>query len=178
MTNTFITIADGQQLQLAQFGPAPTTTTVASSSPVQLVYVLDSDIWLLSLVTNVTLRVTNDGAVGSTFDWAASATAARAPHAYGSRIGGMASAGFGSEILNGVCDWAYEEEVFSQSSAIWWAPDATSFLFLKFKQVPETNIHIKPHTLDSAVNDGIESKWDRNTSSDRSRCLLMSFDVM
>jgi dipeptidyl aminopeptidase len=33
--------------------------------------------------------------------------------------------------FNGVADWVYEEEVFANDVALWWAPDGKSFAFLK-----------------------------------------------
>lgn len=36
-----------------------------------------------------------------------------------------------SEVFNGIPDWVYEEEVYQDNSAIWWAPDSTSLVFLK-----------------------------------------------
>jgi len=32
----------------------------------------------------------------------------------------VTSDGAVNQIINGVCDWAYEEEVFSRTSALWW----------------------------------------------------------
>lgn len=37
----------------------------------------------------------------------------------------------GSDTFNGVPDWVYEEEIYQDNSAIWWAPDSTSLVFLK-----------------------------------------------
>lgn len=39
----------------------------------------------------------------------------------------------GSEsIYNGICDWVYEEEVFSQKRAIWFAPDGSQLAYAHF----------------------------------------------
>ncbi|KAI8454775.1 dipeptidyl peptidase IV N-terminal region-domain-containing protein [Phakopsora pachyrhizi] len=35
-----------------------------------------------------------------------------------------------STIFNGVCDWVYEEEVFSDSTALWWSPDSRKIVWL------------------------------------------------
>ena len=37
-------------------------------------------------------------------------------------------------VCNGVMDWAYEEEVASATSALWWAPDGDTIAFLRFNQ--------------------------------------------
>lgn len=37
----------------------------------------------------------------------------------------------GNDIFNGVPDWVYEEEIYQDNSAIWWAPDSSSLAFLK-----------------------------------------------
>lgn len=57
-----------------------------------------------------------------------------------------------SQIRNGVCDWVYEEEVFSTKEALWFSPDASEIAFIKFDDtlVPKINIPIygKPGDID------------------------------
>jgi len=42
--------------------------------------------------------------------------------------------GLDNSVINGVCDWAYEEEVFGGTGAIYWAPDAQNLAFLRFQE--------------------------------------------
>ena len=37
-----------------------------------------------------------------------------------------------ADIFNAKTDWIYEEEVFADDEAIWWAPDDSKFMFAKF----------------------------------------------
>ncbi|GAA5838296.1 hypothetical protein JCM11251_003456 [Rhodosporidiobolus azoricus] len=39
----------------------------------------------------------------------------------------------GEDTFNGVCDWVYEEEVFSSSSAVWFSPSSSHLAFLSFR---------------------------------------------
>ncbi|KAF7668818.1 hypothetical protein LDENG_00285840 [Lucifuga dentata] len=43
-----------------------------------------------------------------------------------------------NEILNGVPDWVYEEEVFSSNEAMWWS---TTGKFLAYVEINDTNVH-------------------------------------
>ncbi|KAI8613283.1 dipeptidyl peptidase IV N-terminal region-domain-containing protein [Chytriomyces sp. MP71] len=36
------------------------------------------------------------------------------------------------DILNGLADWVYEEEVYASNQAVWFSPDATKLAYLKF----------------------------------------------
>lgn len=57
-----------------------------------------------------------------------------------------------SQIRNGVCDWVYEEEVFSTKEALWFSPDGSEIAFIKFDDtlVEKINIPIygKPGDID------------------------------
>ncbi|KNE96155.1 hypothetical protein PSTG_10573 [Puccinia striiformis f. sp. tritici PST-78] len=37
-------------------------------------------------------------------------------------------------IFNGICDWVYEEEVFSASEALWWSPDSNKLVWLSLDE--------------------------------------------
>jgi hypothetical protein len=39
--------------------------------------------------------------------------------------------GLVGSILNGVQGWLYEEEVFEDTKAIWWAPDSSKVAFIR-----------------------------------------------
>lgn len=39
-------------------------------------------------------------------------------------------------IINGIPDWVYEEEVFQKNNALWWAPDSRGIAFLKTDDTP------------------------------------------
>ncbi|XP_068560103.1 dipeptidyl peptidase 4 [Cebidichthys violaceus] len=43
-----------------------------------------------------------------------------------------------NEILNGIPDWVYEEEVFASNGAIWWS---TTGKFLAYAEFNDTNVH-------------------------------------
>ncbi|GAA5991505.1 hypothetical protein JCM11641_001188 [Rhodosporidiobolus odoratus] len=40
----------------------------------------------------------------------------------------------GADRFNGVCDWVYEEEVFSDSRALWFSPTSSHIAFLSFNE--------------------------------------------
>lgn len=42
--------------------------------------------------------------------------------------------GGNSTIFHAVPDWVYEEEVFSSNSALWWSPDSSKLVFLRFDE--------------------------------------------
>jgi hypothetical protein len=37
-------------------------------------------------------------------------------------------------VINGIADWVYEEEVFGSHSALWFSPDGTKIAYLKFDE--------------------------------------------
>lgn len=45
--------------------------------------------------------------------------------------------GLRNHVINGVCDWVYEEEVLGTTTASWWSPDGKYLSFLRFE---ETNV--------------------------------------
>uniref|UniRef100_A0A7N4PL38 Dipeptidyl peptidase 4 n=1 Tax=Sarcophilus harrisii TaxID=9305 RepID=A0A7N4PL38_SARHA len=49
-----------------------------------------------------------------------------------------------SVIFNGITDWVYEEEVFSDYSALWWSPDGT---FLAYAQFNDTKVPIMEYSF-------------------------------
>ncbi|XP_074159383.1 dipeptidyl peptidase 4 [Sminthopsis crassicaudata] len=49
-----------------------------------------------------------------------------------------------SVIFNGITDWIYEEEVFSDYSALWWSPDGT---FLAYAQFNDTEVPIMEYSF-------------------------------
>ena len=56
-----------------------------------------------------------------------------------------------NRIINGVCDWAYEEEVYGRSGVVWFSPSGRSVAFLKFNEsaVPEYSfpLYSLPHNV-------------------------------
>lgn len=40
--------------------------------------------------------------------------------------------GNGQSVYNGICDWVYEEEVFSTKTAVWISPDNTKLAYIQF----------------------------------------------
>ncbi|KAI9303710.1 dipeptidyl peptidase IV N-terminal region-domain-containing protein [Cunninghamella echinulata] len=51
-------------------------------------------------------------------------------------------------IFNGIPDWVYEEEVFSQSYSLWWSPDATHLAYLRLDETEVPELHIPFYTLE------------------------------
>ncbi|KAI9345032.1 dipeptidyl peptidase IV N-terminal region-domain-containing protein, partial [Obelidium mucronatum] len=51
------------------------------------------------------------------------------------------------EIMNGVADWVYEEEVLSSNVAMWFSPDGTKLAYLKFddSKVPSYKVQLFFH---------------------------------
>ncbi|XP_072468257.1 dipeptidyl peptidase 4 [Notamacropus eugenii] len=47
-------------------------------------------------------------------------------------------------IFNGITDWVYEEEIFSDYSALWWSPDGT---FLAYAQFNDTKVPIMQYSF-------------------------------
>jgi dipeptidyl-peptidase-4 len=42
----------------------------------------------------------------------------------------------GRSVVNGVQSWVYEEEVYSEMSALWWSPDGKRLAYLHFNETP------------------------------------------
>lgn len=47
-----------------------------------------------------------------------------------------------ANIYNGICDWVYEEEVFSQKTAVWISPDNRKLAYIQFDDTPVNHIAI------------------------------------
>ncbi|CAG0895799.1 unnamed protein product [Darwinula stevensoni] len=55
-------------------------------------------------------------------------------------------------IFNGIADWVYEEEVFGDSSAVWWSGDSSKFAYLSFddRRVPVMEYAVyRPYSVDN-----------------------------
>ncbi len=49
----------------------------------------------------------------------------------------------GGDILNGVADWVYEEEIFNRDGkAFWWSPDGKQLAFMRFDDSPVKKFNI------------------------------------
>ena len=44
-------------------------------------------------------------------------------------------------IFNGVCDWVYEEEVISDTRALWFSPDSNRIAWIEFN---DTEVDLMP----------------------------------
>lgn len=42
--------------------------------------------------------------------------------------------GVEGQVLYGVCDWVYEEEIYEQTKAQWWSPKGNFLAFLRFDE--------------------------------------------
>ncbi|XP_037042142.1 venom dipeptidyl peptidase 4 isoform X1 [Bradysia coprophila] len=49
----------------------------------------------------------------------------------------------GPVIFNGVCDWVYEEEVFSSKTALWFSPDGTKLAYVQFNDTEVQVMHLQ-----------------------------------
>ena len=47
----------------------------------------------------------------------------------------VTSSGEVDQVFNGIPDWVFEEEVFEDNSALWWAPDGQSIVFGHFSDL-------------------------------------------
>ncbi|KAJ9053730.1 Dipeptidyl peptidase 4, variant 2 [Entomophthora muscae] len=47
-----------------------------------------------------------------------------------------------TNIINGIPDWVYEEEVYASNSAMWWSPDGHFLAYLKFDDSPIPEITV------------------------------------
>ncbi len=56
--------------------------------------------------------------------------------------------GFKNKIINGMCDWVYEEE-FGFTRAFYWSPDSKKIAFIRFDEslVPEYSMHLYTDSL-------------------------------
>ena len=63
----------------------------------------------------------------------------------------VTSNGAYNRVINGVCDWAYEEEVYSRTGVIWFSPSGRHMAFLQFNEtlVPEYTfpLYDLPHNV-------------------------------
>lgn len=53
-------------------------------------------------------------------------------------------------IYNGVCDWVYEEEVFSTKTALWFSPDGAQLAYIRFDDTPVRTMQIPIYGLPGA----------------------------
>ncbi|XP_062861885.1 dipeptidyl peptidase 4 [Trichomycterus rosablanca] len=49
-----------------------------------------------------------------------------------------------NQILNGIPDWSYEEEVFVSNEGLWWSPNAK---YLAYVQINDTEVHAIEYTI-------------------------------
>ncbi|ORY81906.1 dipeptidyl peptidase IV N-terminal region-domain-containing protein [Protomyces lactucae-debilis] len=57
-------------------------------------------------------------------------------------------------IFNGIADWVYEEEVFANDVALWWAPDGKSFAYLKTDEK-----RVREYPLEMFVGNGAPQQY-------------------
>ena len=49
--------------------------------------------------------------------------------------------GVPGSVFNGVCDWVYEEEVISDTRAVWFSPDSNRLAWIEFN---DTEVDLMP----------------------------------
>jgi hypothetical protein len=46
-------------------------------------------------------------------------------------------------IINGIADWVYEEEIFAAHEALWFSTDASKLAFIKFNETGVKEYHLQ-----------------------------------
>ncbi len=62
--------------------------------------------------------------------------------------------GGNSTIFHAIPDWVYEEEVFSSNSALWWSPDSSKLVYLRFD---ETDVNEFTYPIYNPTNNADET---------------------
>ncbi len=57
----------------------------------------------------------------------------------------LTSTGSQFEFFNGVPDWVFEEEVFEDGRAVWWAPDGQKLVWGSYNDSEVENIFLKTY---------------------------------
>lgn len=76
-------------------------------------------------------------------------------------------------ILNGIPDWVYEEEVLANDKAIWWSPDDSAFVFAQFNDTNVPSYTFPLYTTNEQYSPFNEIKYPKPGSSNPSLVLLM-----
>ncbi|KAI8824407.1 dipeptidyl peptidase IV N-terminal region-domain-containing protein [Fimicolochytrium jonesii] len=68
-----------------------------------------------------------------------------------------------ANIINGIADWVYEEEVFGSHEAMWFSPDGTHVAYLKFNEteVPEYNLQYYERNKQNSYPEGVSVKYPK-----------------
>lgn len=56
-------------------------------------------------------------------------------------------------IFNGICDWVYEEEVFSTKTAVWISSDNNKLAYVQFNDTPVNHINIPVYGVPGSPRD-------------------------
>lgn len=79
-------------------------------------------------------------------------------------------------ILNGITDWIYEEEVLADDKALWWSPDDSSFVFAQFNDTNVPTYKFPLYTTNKQYSSFAQIKYPKPGCSNPSLSLLM-FDM-
>eukprot|EP00002_Diphylleia_rotans_P032555 TRINITY_DN684_c1_g1_i2.p1 TRINITY_DN684_c1_g1~~TRINITY_DN684_c1_g1_i2.p1 ORF type:complete len:561 (-),score=126.62 TRINITY_DN684_c1_g1_i2:2246-3928(-) len=79
-----------------------------------------------------------------------------------------------NEIINGVVDWVYEEELLSVG--LWWAPDSASFAYLRFDE-SEVALFKTPIYSGDSYAEELEIKYPK-VGFENSKVTLFVYDVV
>uniref|UniRef100_A0A0G4H2S2 Peptidase S9 prolyl oligopeptidase catalytic domain-containing protein n=1 Tax=Chromera velia CCMP2878 TaxID=1169474 RepID=A0A0G4H2S2_9ALVE len=131
-------VGPGKRLQLAEWAPSTARSTFSTVSVSRISYVESNDVWVA--------EVSREGGEDSPLSV---------------NLWRVTDDGAENKVQSGLQDWVYEEEIFQQTSAVWWAPDGGSFAFLRFEigEVPEYTFPF--YSLEDAYNDNYRYKYPK-----------------
>lgn len=78
-----------------------------------------------------------------------------------------------SDIFNGRPDWIYEEEIFSNEKAVWWAPDDSKLVFAKINDTEVLDYYIPKYTNEDNSASICKLKYPRPGTKNPKISLLM-----
>ncbi|KAJ3156291.1 hypothetical protein HK101_001500, partial [Irineochytrium annulatum] len=65
------------------------------------------------------------------------------------------------DLVNGVADWVYEEEVLGTHDAMWFSPDGTRLAFLKFNETMVPDYHLQQYIVSERYPKDIKVKYPK-----------------
>ncbi|KAJ3195547.1 hypothetical protein HK101_011837 [Irineochytrium annulatum] len=65
------------------------------------------------------------------------------------------------DVINGVADWVYEEEVLSTHDAMWFSPDGLRLAFLKFNETLVPDFHLQQYMVQEIYPKEVRVKYPK-----------------